>query len=137
MHFAGSRTIPALDLSSLAVILFPGILRSRTFNSAARFCNSQFPFLSQYRQSSGWLESRSSISDFLARITRGEWVLIFIFSSTGKEQPGTSALLPSTSTTHILQAPVGERSFMLHKVGIFIPAFVSAERIVSPVSASI
>jgi hypothetical protein len=49
----------------------------------------------------------------------------------------TSLSRPSTSTTHILQAPVGVKSFIRQRVGMMIPLRLSAERIVSPFSALI
>ena len=64
--------------------------------------------------------------------TLGEWVLIFIHSSTGCEQAGARSAMPSTSTTHMRQAPVGVNPSMKHSVGTLIPLRDSVCRMVSP-----
>jgi hypothetical protein len=50
---------------------------------------------------------------------------------------GNKSLPPSTSTTHILHAPVGERSFMEHNEGILCPLDLRADIMVSPLRAFI
>src|SRR5665647_206551 len=137
MHFESSLIIAGLDWSRRGFIFLPRIRRSLILSSSERRCSSQFRFRSQYRQSSGWFDKSNSTIVLRAVITRGECVLIFIHSSTGCEQAVTRRSRPSTSTTHILQAPVGVNSFILQSVGIIIPLRLRAERIVSPFSALI
>ena len=67
-----------------------------------------------------------------AVMTRGLLVWISIPSSAGNAQDGVRFGLPLTSTTHILQAPLGNTSLMWHRVGIFSPAVWAASRIEQP-----
>ena len=63
---------------------------------------------------------------FRACTARGEWVRTFMPSATGKAQLGTRPRWPSTSTTHMRQAPVAVRPSMWHSVGTRMPARRSA-----------
>jgi len=83
MHLAGSRMIDGLDRSTLWSTGVPPKRRCWTPSSAARARSRHESFRWQYRQSSGWLASRSSTMVFRARRARGEWVWIFIPSLTG------------------------------------------------------
>ena len=135
MHLAGSRTIEGLEASSVCRVRSPAKRRLRTPNSSARSCNSQLPLRTQYRQSSGWLASSSSMIVLRAWTARGECVRIFMPSAAGKAQLGTRPRWPSTSTTHIRQAPVGVRPSMWQSVGTLMPARRSAVSSISPFSA--
>src|SRR5512133_3876605 len=59
-------------------------------------------------------------------------VLTFIALTTGKVQAGCSVRWPSTSTTHMRQTPATSRSGWSHSVGMLIPAFLAASRMVTP-----
>src|SRR6056297_218357 len=86
------------------------------------------------RQSSGWAARTSSRSLRLMRRSSLVWVLIRIPDRASvihaRLYPGS----PSTSTMHIPQVPSGVISSCLHRVGISIPAFSAASRMVVPVS---
>jgi hypothetical protein len=67
-----------------------------------------------------------------ALVTRGVSVLTTILGAAGMAQEATSPLAPSTSTRHILHAPVGAALFIKQSVGMSIPLRCVTWRIVSP-----
>ncbi len=74
--------------------------------SAARSCRCG----RSYRQSSGWLASSSSTIVLRASMPAGECVWTFMPRPPGKAQDGIERrACPSTSTTHMRQAPAGDR----------------------------
>ncbi len=94
--------------------------------SCASACRSHLPLRAQYRQSSGWLLSSSSTIVRRASSTRGVRVWIFMPAATGYEQDGTRLAVPSSSTTHRRQAPLGARPSMWHSVGTWMPSRFSS-----------
>ncbi len=65
------------------------------------------PPLSHTGQSSGWLTSRNSTTEFWAWRTRSVWVWTTMPSLTGVEHDVWSFGMPSISTRHIRHAPTG------------------------------
>src|SRR5690606_7970289 len=95
-------------------------------NLSAKSCNSQLPDFEHTKQSFGWSDSNNSNTILLAFNTRIVLVLTTMPSNTGVAQAGAKFLLPSTSTTQILQEAALLTIFIScksrwHKVGISIP----------------
>ena len=74
-------------------------------------CSGHSPPLSQTGQSSGWLTSRNSTTEFCASLTRSVCVCTTIPSFTGVEHAVCSFGIPSISTRHMRHAPTGLPSF--------------------------
>lgn len=70
--------------------------------------------------------------DFRAASSAGVCVRMDILSSTRCEHDGSSSFLPSTSTTHILQEPVGLSPGIWQRVGMDIPFLRRTSSMVSP-----
>ena len=99
-------------------------------------CRSHSPPLSQVGQSSGWLISKNSTMPFLALITLGVLVHTTIPGVAGVLQAIINFCTFSTSTRQTLQPPKIFSFSCQQKVGISIPAFFAACRMVFPSSTS-
>src|ERR1700723_2658937 len=77
-------------------------------------------------------DARNSSTIRRLRRTRSESVLMDMFGSTLREQAGTSVREPSSSTTHTRQTLTGVRLSRKQIVGVSIPSFFAASRIVEP-----
>src|SRR5215471_17865583 len=79
-------------------------------------------------------EARNSSTTRRLQRTRSESVFTDMFASTLREQAGTSAREPSNSTTQTRQTLTGVRLSRKQMVGVSIPSFFVASRIVEPSS---
>src|SRR5271163_5156553 len=77
-------------------------------------------------------DARNSSTSRRLKRTRSESVLIDIFGSTLREQAGTSVREPSSSTTQTRQTLTGVRLSKKQSVGVSIPSFLAASRMVEP-----
>ncbi len=77
-------------------------------------------------------EARNSNTRRRLSRTRSESVLMDMLGSTLREQAGTSARDPSNSTTHTRQALTGVRLSRKQSVGVSMPSFLAASRMVEP-----
>ena len=137
IHLLKSLTIDGDKSSIWCLLVSPSYSIPVTLNFTAKFCNSQFPFLVQVKQSRWWFDNIKSNITFLASITSFECVFTTIPSSTFWMHEVANPLLPSTCTMHILQSPISFISFKKHNVGISILACLAACSIVVPSSTCI
>src|SRR5579859_5898046 len=77
-------------------------------------------------------EARNSSTRRRLRRTRSESVLIDMPGSTLREQAGTRVRAPSSSTTQTRQTFTGVRLSRKQSVGVSIPTFLAASRMVEP-----
>ena len=77
-------------------------------------------------------DARNSRTRRRLRRTRSESVFIFIPGSTFREQAGTNTREPSSSTTHTRQTFTGVRFSRKQSVGVSMPSWRAASRIVAP-----
>src|ERR1700691_4858115 len=77
-------------------------------------------------------DARNSRTSRRLNRTRSESVLMDMSGSTWREQAGTSAREPSSSTTHTRQTLTGVRLSRKQSVGVSIPSFLAASRMVEP-----
>src|SRR5271154_2690092 len=77
-------------------------------------------------------DARNSNTTRRLRRTRSESVLIDMLGSTLREQAGTSVREPSNSTTQTRHTFTGVRLSRKHNVGVSIPSFFAASRMVEP-----
>ena len=132
IHFSKSLTIEGDKSSILCLVFSPSNSTLSTLNFVANFCNSQFPERVHVKQSFEWFEIIKSNITCLASNTFGVCVCTTIPSSTVCMQDVAKPLLPSTSTTQILQSPTSFISFKKQSVGMSIPASFAACNIVVP-----
>src|SRR5271168_160791 len=77
-------------------------------------------------------DARNSSTTRRLRRTRSESVLIDMLGSTLREQAGTSVRDPSSSTTQTRHTFTGVRLSRKQSVGVSIPSFFAASRMVEP-----
>ena len=109
-HFSGLRMIEPVVSSRGRSLSRLGKLCSRIPDSWARVCSSQSWLRGQARQSSGWVESMSSMTVLRISTSSASLVIKLCPSITGVQQDLSILLPPSTLTTQIPQAAQGERS---------------------------
>ncbi|KAF5029237.1 hypothetical protein DSECCO2_650660 [anaerobic digester metagenome] len=110
MHFSGSNTIDADEVSFSRSLRRTSKGCSRMPNSAAMFCNSHSPLRMQERQLEGCVDRISSRMVLRASNNSRSWVMTLRPSLTGAAQARMIFALPSCFTMHRPQEPKGLRS---------------------------